>query len=195
MNDPTSNILDSPAISGCYLFPQPRQVRDPFCVEVDGATLACYHKVVNPDGFTVVHFHGNGEAVADYVPDFTDALTNLGLNSLFVEYREYGGSTGQAQLVAMGVNPADAIQRIASLNDAELNLMTEKLDQLPAGGDAFLAVIGIRTGFTLYLDIAIALGLVGFLATVAFARFILSRGPAGETSIEEDRQLKVEKAK
>ena len=59
----------------------------------------------------------------------------------------------------------------------------------------FLAVIGIRTGFTLYLDIAIALGLVGFLATVAFARFILSRGPAGETSIEEDRQLKVEKAK
>ncbi|MCA9144525.1 MAG: alpha/beta hydrolase [Planctomycetaceae bacterium] len=101
MNDPTSNILDSPAISGCYLFPQPRQVRDPFCVEVDGATLACYHKVVNPDGFTVVHFHGNGEAVADYVPDFTDALTNLGLNSLFVEYREYGGSTGQAQLVAM----------------------------------------------------------------------------------------------
>ncbi|EIM74902.1 putative monovalent cation/H+ antiporter subunit F [Nitratireductor aquibiodomus RA22] len=39
----------------------------------------------------------------------------------------------------------------------------------------FIAVIGIRTGFTLYLDIAIALGLVGFLATVAFARFVLSR--------------------
>ncbi len=59
----------------------------------------------------------------------------------------------QAQLVAMGVNPADAIQRIASLNDAELNLMTEKLDQLPAGGDAFLAVIGIVFVVLLILEI------------------------------------------
>ncbi|NEK55668.1 cation:proton antiporter, partial [Rhizobium leguminosarum] len=29
---------------------------------------------------------------------------------------------------------------------------------------------------SLYIDIAISLGLVGFLATVAFARFVLSRG-------------------
>jgi multicomponent Na+:H+ antiporter subunit F len=39
----------------------------------------------------------------------------------------------------------------------------------------FIAVIAIRTSFNLYVDIAIALALVGFLATVAFARFILSR--------------------
>jgi multicomponent Na+:H+ antiporter subunit F len=41
----------------------------------------------------------------------------------------------------------------------------------------FIAVIAIRTGFNLYVDIAVALCLVGFLATVAFARFILSRQP------------------
>jgi pimeloyl-ACP methyl ester carboxylesterase len=95
------SILDHPAISGRYLFPQPRFVSDPFTVEVDGVELACYRKIVDPDSFTMVHFHGNGEAVADYVPDIAELFAELGLNSLFVEYREYGGSTGQAQLVAM----------------------------------------------------------------------------------------------
>ena len=50
------------------------------------------------------------------------------------------------------------------------------LDMLVAIAIGFIAVIAIRTGFNLYIDIAIALGLVGFLATVAFARFILARG-------------------
>lgn len=101
MNDRIDSVLDSPAISGCYLFPQPRCVHNPFRVKVDRAELACFRQVVAPDGFTVVHFHGNGEAVADYVPELSDELAKLGLNSLFVEYREYGGSTGEAQLVAM----------------------------------------------------------------------------------------------
>jgi len=54
------------------------------------------------------------------------------------------------------------------------------LDMLVAIAIGLIAVIAIRTGFNLYIDIAIALGLVGFLATVAFARFILVRGLAPE---------------
>lgn len=53
------------------------------------------------------------------------------------------------------------------------------LDMLVAIAIGFIAVLGIKTGYTLYLDIAIALGLVGFLATVAFARFIMSRPVEG----------------
>lgn len=53
------------------------------------------------------------------------------------------------------------------------------LDMLVAVAIGFIAVIGVKTGYTLYVDIAIALGLVGFLATVAFARFVMSR-PAAE---------------
>lgn len=49
------------------------------------------------------------------------------------------------------------------------------LDMLVGIVMGFIALIAIRTGFTLYIDIAISLGLVGFLATVAFARFVLSR--------------------
>jgi len=55
------------------------------------------------------------------------------------------------------------------------------LDMLVAIAIGFIAAIAIRTGFDLYIDIAIALGLVGFLATVAFARFILVRGLSAET--------------
>lgn len=50
------------------------------------------------------------------------------------------------------------------------------LDTLVVIAIGFIATIGIRTGYTLYVDVAIALGLVGFLATVAFARFVMSRG-------------------
>lgn len=50
------------------------------------------------------------------------------------------------------------------------------LDVLTSTSIGFIAVIGIDTGFTLYVDIAIALGLVGFLATISFARFIMARG-------------------
>lgn len=95
------SILDHTAISGCYLFPQARCVDDPFIVQVEGAELACYRRINDPANFTMVHFHGNGEAVADYVPWLADQFSTLGLNSLFVEYRQYGGSTGKAQLVAM----------------------------------------------------------------------------------------------
>ncbi len=93
--------LDTLAVSGCYLFPQPRRVADPFWVDVPGGALACARRIVSDQAYTLVHFHGNGEAVADYLPHMADRLAEIGLNSLFVEYREYGASTGKAQLVAM----------------------------------------------------------------------------------------------
>lgn len=54
------------------------------------------------------------------------------------------------------------------------------LDMLVSVAIGFIAVIAIRSGFNLYIDIALSLGLVGFLATVAFARFILARGMSAE---------------
>ena len=61
------------------------------------------------------------------------------------------------------------------------------LDMLVAAAIGFIAAIGIKTGFILYIDIAIALGLVGFLATVAFARFVLSRGKTEDDILREAR--------
>lgn len=127
-------ILDHPAISGRYLLPQPRCLDDPFIVRVTGAELACYRRIVDPTAFTLVHFHGNGEAVADYVPWMADDIAGLGLNALFVEYRQYGSSTGEAKLasmlgdgeaviVAAGVTPEKVIafgRSIGSLYAVEL---------------------------------------------------------------------------
>jgi multicomponent Na+:H+ antiporter subunit F len=50
------------------------------------------------------------------------------------------------------------------------------LDQMVAIAIGFIAVIAVKTGFELYIDIALALALVGFLATAAFARYIHMRG-------------------
>lgn len=98
---PHASVLDHPAISGRYLFPRTRLIKDPFIVAVDGAKLACYRAISDPTNYTLVHFHGNGEVVSDYIPWMADELAAIGLNSLFVEYRQYGGSTGEAQLTAM----------------------------------------------------------------------------------------------
>ncbi|MDN2566363.1 cation:proton antiporter [Aquibium sp. A9E412] len=67
------------------------------------------------------------------------------------------------------------------------------LDMLVIIAIGFIAVLGIRTGFTLYIDIAIALGLVGFLATVAFARFIMSRRYEEEFVQEDDEGIYVDR--
>lgn len=75
------------------------------------------------------------------------------------------------------------------------------LDMLVGIVIGFIAIFAIRTGYTLYIDIAISLGLVGFLATVAIARFIMVRGILGENPETQPairaaaEQLAVEKAK
>ncbi|KHJ55849.1 sodium:proton antiporter [Aureimonas altamirensis] len=61
------------------------------------------------------------------------------------------------------------------------------LDVLTAGSIGFIAIIGIDTGFTLYVDVAIALGLVGFLATISFARFIMVRGDTERSPVQQDK--------
>jgi len=60
------------------------------------------------------------------------------------------------------------------------------LDMLTTVGIGYVAVIAIRTGFQFYVDIAIALALVGFLATVALARFILQRWSIQKSKDEND---------
>lgn len=61
------------------------------------------------------------------------------------------------------------------------------LDMLVSVSIGFIAVTGIATHAAFNVDIAIALGLVGFLATVAFARFVMIRGedPDEEADVKD----------
>ncbi len=53
------------------------------------------------------------------------------------------------------------------------------LDTMTMLALGFIAVIALRSGIYLYLDIAISIGIAGFLATVAFARYVHRKGRAG----------------
>jgi multicomponent Na+:H+ antiporter subunit F len=57
------------------------------------------------------------------------------------------------------------------------------LDMLVSIAIGFIAVSGIWTNADFNVDIAIALGLVGFLATVALARFVMMRADTLETEV------------
>ena len=50
------------------------------------------------------------------------------------------------------------------------------LDLLVTFAVGLIIILAVWSGYNLYIDVAIALGLVGFLATVAFARFMMRRG-------------------
>lgn len=58
------------------------------------------------------------------------------------------------------------------------------LDLMTVIAMGFIAAVSVHTGLALYLDIAIALALLGFLATVALARYILRRGLKVDAAME-----------
>ena len=60
------------------------------------------------------------------------------------------------------------------------------LDLITVLAAGLIGVLAVLTGFSLYIDIAIALALVSFLSTVALARYLFVRA---------DRKLKGQSAK
>lgn len=56
-------------------------------------------------------------------------------------------------MIKLGVDPAEADGRIASLSDAELMQVHGQLDKLPAGGDGALVVIGVVFVVLLILEL------------------------------------------
>ena len=95
------SILDHAAISGVYFFPSPRSPRDVRMIDVDGATITVHCGKIDPSKLTMLHFHGNGETIADYVGADFHSFDDLGVNMVWVEYRGYGRSTGSPGLVSM----------------------------------------------------------------------------------------------
>jgi hypothetical protein len=95
-------ILDHPIVSSRYFYPRVESLPNPYWITAaDGSRLASYYQAVDPEAPTVVYFHGNGEVVADYLPDFPDWINRAGCNVLLAEYRGYGSSTGTPALAGM----------------------------------------------------------------------------------------------
>ena len=111
----TVNIADDDIITARYFFPRDASPDNVELVDVGDAELACHHADSGHE-LTVIHFHGNGEVVADYVPGFAQQFDQLGTNTFFAEYRGYGGSTGTPRLGAM-LDDVDAIRRAVDAPD------------------------------------------------------------------------------
>lgn len=88
------SILDHPTLSQRYFSPRREAPPGIFWIDCQEARLACAYVAPHPGALTLVHFHGNGEVVADSFPELAADLTALGVNVLFAEYRGYGASSG-----------------------------------------------------------------------------------------------------
>ncbi len=97
----TSSFLDHPLVSERYFFPRPGKLSDPFVVKANGVQLHCHLSTPNTNAPLLLHFHGNGELVSDWLYDFEPALIKAGFNVCLAEYRGYGSSSGDPALVAM----------------------------------------------------------------------------------------------
>jgi hypothetical protein len=64
----------------------------------------------------------------------------------------------RAQLAALGVDSADAKARVAALTDDEAAQLASRIDQLPAGGDAFGGILGAAVLIFLVLLLTDILG-------------------------------------
>jgi hypothetical protein len=63
------------------------------------------------------------------------------------------------QMVAFGVDPAEAASRVASLSDREIHQIAGQIDRLPAGQGVLVALIGAAVLIFLVLLITDLLGL------------------------------------
>ena len=105
-------ILDHPLISHRYFFPRAESVDPPVIISADGADLHCFQSQYPNSGPVMLHFHGNGEVVADYTGPIDRAFSECGVNTTFVEYRGYGGSSGTPQLGKMLADTKSVIESL-----------------------------------------------------------------------------------
>jgi pimeloyl-ACP methyl ester carboxylesterase len=78
-----------------------------------------------------VYWHGNGEVVADYLPEFPTWITRAGYNLLLAEYRGYGMSTGRPALVGM-LDDVSATLQSLGLPDSQIVLFGRSIGSLYA---------------------------------------------------------------
>ena len=114
-----TSILDHPLVSSRYFFPQPARFADPFFVECGDVRLGCHLRYNHPGAPVIIHFHGNGETVADYLPEFDDEIDAMGANLLLAEYRGYGLSTGTPLLGRM-LDDVDHVVRAVGFPSRQL---------------------------------------------------------------------------
>jgi pimeloyl-ACP methyl ester carboxylesterase len=179
------DLSNHPLIVSRYFFPGGRPPASRLDVPVEDAVLACGEHRVDPDGFTVVFFHGNGEVVADWQGTMDRIVNGLGWDLLLAEYRGYGGSTGEPLLGRMLDDVGAVIEAAGS---------PEKIVVMGRSVGSFFALEAVRRFPTiagLILESGIADALERLLIRVSPEE--LGGTPAEVAALEErvDHQVKM----
>ena len=93
-----SDLLNHPLICERYFFPRGAPPIDSHSINVPGATLACWSDRRDVRLPLLVHFHGNGELVHDWIRPLGAFTERVGFRLFLAEYRGYGASTGRPEL-------------------------------------------------------------------------------------------------
>ncbi|NOZ91489.1 MAG: alpha/beta hydrolase [Epsilonproteobacteria bacterium] len=110
-------LLNSKAVSNKYFYPRYSNLENSYYIESGNNKLACYyHKIEHPKK-TIIHFHGNGEVVSDYIGSFVEKIEALGCSILLAEYRSYGLSSGDSPSL---IDMLDDIENIIKSIDVPL---------------------------------------------------------------------------
>jgi hypothetical protein len=93
--------LDDPQVRQRVFYPRRGGKPPTRVVDVGEARLGCFLSRRDPEAGLLLHFHGNGELAAEYATEYGSWFEELGVNVCFAEYRGYGASTGEPDLVGM----------------------------------------------------------------------------------------------
>ncbi len=95
-------IIDAPQIGDRYFFPMKSKVTNAVYVPIDAGRLSCWRSDPDENRPVLVHFHGNGELVTDWIDSpLVTAIRNAGWEVFLAEYRGYAESDGQPRLASM----------------------------------------------------------------------------------------------
>jgi pimeloyl-ACP methyl ester carboxylesterase len=141
----SDSVLDDPLLNQRYFFPRPARFPEPLWVDAGDAQLGCAFHQVDGAELTVVHFHGNGEVVRDWLEEgFPQRFAALGCSLLLAEYRGYGMSTGEPALGRM-LDDVEKVIRAADLPPERLVLFGRSVGSIFAihAASRFPSVAGL----------------------------------------------------
>lgn len=161
------SVLDHHLISERYFFPRNNRFSEPFKVRTGDLALGCYYRPYPKADKTIIHFHGNGETVKEYLDS---PLLKLPYNFLFAEYRGYGMSNGEPSLVSM-------LQDVKTIIDS-LDVPKEKIVLF---GRSIGSIYALH-GASLYPDIG---GLIIESGIADMRERILMRVSANEVGVSQ----------
>lgn len=95
-------IIDAPQIGDRYFFPMKCAVPQAVSVPIAAGSLSCWRSDPAENRPVLVHFHGNGEVVTEWIDSsLVAAIRAAGWEVFLAEYRGYSESDGQPRLASM----------------------------------------------------------------------------------------------